>query len=338
MRSLILIFVVLYLFLESCSDSRGKLFLSCREDNDLFVVLQENSIPCTRYDSPEEAVSNAPAGSGVLILADGYPMETTITDSVLFAEAAAKDLRLYVEYPSYIPGIETSQPEGTQWERAVISSGAFTPELQKLRILAIHDCRYIPLQIADPDIVVARVAGFDSALYGLPEVVYPILAGLPREKGTILISTTKLSQFVTGRYAPYDAWKAIWGNILMRLRGDNTPVEIRWTPTVRPSFMADEQLPEDAEARALKRGIDWYFNSRMVMNKQMQAKYDLPANGPEPAKANPDLTTDWPFGHRVGLMPDLTLPPGDGSFGVMEGFDAKIFYDGSQPVRWWRRE
>ena len=255
----------------------------------------------------------------------------------MYAKGADKDLRLYVEYPSYIPGIKTSQPAGTQWERAVISSGAFAPELQKLRILAIHDCRYIPLQIADPDIVVARVAGFDSALYGLPEVVYPILAGLPREKGTILISTTKLSQFVTGRYAPYDAWKAIWGNILMRLRGDNAPVEIRWTPTVRPSFMADEQLPEDAEARALKRGIDWYFNSRMVMNEQMQAKYDLPANGPDPAKANPDLTTDWPFGHRVGLMPDLTLPPGDGSYGVLEGFDAKIFYDGTQPVRWWRR-
>lgn len=324
--------------IQTCGlPSQKKLTLSCRDDNDLFVVMQKNSISCSRYDSPEEAIRNAPQGSGVLILADGYPVETTKTDSVLYAEAAAKELRLYVEYPSFIPGQKSGQPAGTQWERAVISSSAFAPELQKLRIIAIHDCRYIPLQVADPDIVVARVAGFDSALFGLPDLVYPILAGLPREKGTVMISTTKLSQFVTGRYAPYDAWKAIWGHILMRVRGDDVPVELEWTPTVRPSFTANEALPQDAEVMSLKRGIDWYFNSRMVMNEQMQPQYDRPSNGPEPAKANPDMTTDWPFGHRVGLRPDLTLPPGDGSFGVIEGFDAKIFYDGTQPVRWWRR-
>ena len=66
----------------------------------------------------------------------------------------------------------------------------------------------------------------------------------------------------------------------------------------------------------------------------MMAKYDLPANPPEPARADPDLTQNWPYGQRVRLMPNLNVPVGDGSLGVLEGFDAKIFYDGTQPVRW----
>ena len=69
----------------------------------------------------------------------------------------------------------------------------------------------------------------------------------------------------------------------------------------------------------------------------MMAKYDRPANGPEPAAADPNLKQDWPYGHRTPRMPDLRHPPGDGSLGVMEGFDAKIFADGTQPVRWWNR-
>ena len=36
-------------------------------------------------------------------------------------------------------------------------------------------------------------------------------------------------------------------------------------------------------------------------------------------------------------MPDSNTPAGDGSLGVLEGFDARIFPDGTQPVRWWRR-
>ena len=150
-----------------------------------------------------------------MILADGYPGQITEMDASLFEKAQGKKLGLYVEYPSFIPGVEMGKPRGTQWERAVISSDAFAPELHKLRILAIHDCRFVPIETADPDIVVARVAGFDSAVYGLPKKTFPVLTEipLPDDKGGLLVSTTKLSQFITGRYAPSDAWPAIWKHI-----------------------------------------------------------------------------------------------------------------------------
>lgn len=335
-----LFMVLLSLAISSCQmTEQNKIYLSCREDNDLYLTLKENKIGCERFDTPEEVINEADEGTGVMILADGYPGKTTAMDASLFEKAGRKKLRLYVEYPSFLPGVEIGTPRGTHWERAVISSDRFAPDLQKLRILAIHDCRFVPVEIENPDIIMGRVAGFDSAVFGLPKVLFPILFEIPRnnENGDLLISTTKLSQFITARYAPSDAWKSIWNNILAWLRTDKTSVDLVWTPNVRPSYGAGEKLPENAEQQALKRGIDWYFNSLMVMSPTMVPQYEKPANLPVASRADPDLTEDWPYGHRIGLKPDAGTPIGDGSLGVMEGFDAKIFSDGTQPARWWRR-
>jgi hypothetical protein len=337
MRYLGLLSILSIFVFPSCS--RTDLILSCSADNDLYVTLSENNIKCSWYENPAKAVANAPKGSGVLILADGYPRKTTPVDSLLYAEAFRKGLRLFVEYPSYIPGVETGEPRGTHWERAVISSDAFAPELSKLRILAIHDCRFVPIETATPDIVIARIAGFDSAVYGLPEKVFPVLSeiSLSGGSGGLLVSTTKLSQFKTARYAPADAWQAIWSHILKWAQPEIQSSDLKWTPEVGPSYSVDEKLPPDAEQEALKRGIDWYFNSRMIVSEEMLKQYNTQTNLPEPGSADPDLSSDWPFGHRVGFSPDLDKQAGDGSLGVLEGFDSKIFYDGTQAVRWWRR-
>ena len=315
------------------------LFFSCSADNDLFRVASENGVELKRFDTPQAAVESAGEGNGVLLLADGYPEKTTVLDAALFEKAAKKKLRLYIEYPSFLPGVELGAPRGTQWERAVIASEAFAPALAKLRILAIHGCRFLPLKLESPHIVMGRVAGFDTALYGLAKESFPILGELSvrQEGGRVLVGTTKLSGFVTGRYGPSDAWPAIWNYVFAWLQPGTAVPNLKWTSSVRPSFQAAEPLPANAEQESLQRGIDWYFNSRMVAQPSVMKKYDRPANGPQPASADPDLKQDWPFGHRVAQMPDLSAPVGDGSLGVLEGFDAKILPDGTQPARWWRR-
>ena len=252
--------------------------------------------------------------------------------------AREKKLRLFIEYPSFIPGTVTGSVQRTQWERAVVSSGAFAPALSKLRILAVNDCHFIPIESDSSDIVIARVAGFDSAVYGLPDKVFPVLTEINTADGLpLLVSTTKLSQFITGRYAPADAWQAIWQYVLGWVQPGTESPMLSWIPLVYPSYNKNESLPDDAELTALKRGAKWYYASGMLVNESMQHKYLKPSNLPEPAKANPDTTADWPFGHRVGFPPDLQQPAGTGSLGVLEGFDSKIFYSGGQPVRWWRR-
>jgi hypothetical protein len=332
--------MILFLFaVQGCtSKSQKSIILSCNEDNDLYLTLLDNKVACVRYNSPTDAIDSAGEGSGVLILANDWPEKTTVMDAFLFEKARNKKLRLYVEYPSYIPGMELGTPRGTHWERAVISSDAFAPSLKRHHILAINDCRFVPMEAVNTDIVIARVAGFDSAVYGLPKETFPVLSEIPQpeDKGGLLVATTKLSHFLTARYAPADAWRAIWDYVFTWLRPDGKIPVLKWTPRVRPSYTAEEILPSDIERLALKRGIDWYFNSQMLLHPDMMWQYNKPANFPISPEADPDLTQDWPYGHRSARMLK-NVPVGDGTLGIMEGFDAKIFSDGSQAVHWWNR-
>ena len=328
--------LILSSLLISCSEN--KLTISCSKSNDLYAVLENSNIPFKLAASAKDAVLKADKGSGVIILADDYPGKLTEIDEEVYSVAREKKLRLFIEYPSFIPGTVTGSVQRTQWERAVVSSGAFAPALSKLRILAVNDCHFIPIESDSSDIVIARVAGFDSAVYGLPDKVFPVLTEINTADGLpLLVSTTKLSQFITGRYAPADAWQAIWQYVLGWVQPGTESPMLSWIPLVYPSYNKNESLPDDAELTALKRGAKWYYASGMLVNESMQHKYLKSSNLPEPAKANPDTTADWPFGHRVGFPPDLQQPAGTGSLGVLEGFDSKIFYSGGQPVRWWRR-
>ena len=112
LHGLLIVIFLLAEFSFACSD-KNHITLSCNEDNDLYLTLTENNIECDRHGTPDEAVSNAPEGSAVMILADGYPGKTTVTDSLLFRKAADKRLRLYVEYPSYLPDVPM---ETSLWE------------------------------------------------------------------------------------------------------------------------------------------------------------------------------------------------------------------------------
>lgn len=297
----------------------------CAADNDLYRVLADCGVTCARYDTPRAAVDAAPEGSGVLLLADRYPHQTLAVEADVFELAARKRLRLYVEYPASLPGLELGQPRQTKWERGVIASNAFGPSLQRMRIVAIHDCHFLPVKAAAPHLVMAKVAGFDTAVYGLPEKdVWPILFEHPSQR--ILVSTTKLSQFVTARYAPTDAWRPVWRMILSWVQPGTSFPELRWTPTVRPSYTRDEPLPADAERQAIRRGNDWVLKARMLIHPSWRDKdWGL-------EKQSARYTPERAGADRAAQR--FSLPPGDGSAGVLEGFEAKIRYDGSQVVRW----
>ncbi len=297
----------------------GRLFFSCAEDNDLYRVMTADGERYPRAGSPEEAVAKAPAGAGVLILADGYPAEVTALSAELFEAAEKKRLRLFVEFPSALPGIEVGGVRRTDLERAVVSSGVFGPSLEPDQILAIHDCHYVDAEAADPHLVVAKVAGYDIAPFGLEGTdPRPLLFEHPDKE--ILVSTTKLSQFVTARYAPQAAMGAIWQMVLSWLQPGARPPALSWTPTVRPTYSKDERLPADAVRRAVARGIDWHTRATMLVGEPWKGELD------KYHATNP-----------VGPPPGEGMEPGDGGFGLLEGFASKIYHDGTQPVRWWIR-
>lgn len=291
------------------------LVFRCAPANDLYKAITASGERYSRYDSAEEAVAKAPRGAGVLILADEYPERTTPVTAALFAAAAKKKLRVYVEYPAALAGLAVGAPREVQWERAVVASEAFVPALAKLRILGLHNVRYVPVEAAGADIVMARVAGFDSAVYGLPATgVYPILF----ERDGVLVATTKLSQFVTARYAPQEAWAPIWKRILGWLAAPGPAPALKWTPAVRPSYSAAETLPADAEAAAFRRGVAAYGIARLFVHPSWKDVVSRAGKVNDSVAASPKA--DW--------------PQGDGKDGVLEGFSSSIFPDGSQPVRW----
>jgi hypothetical protein len=293
------------------------LVFSCAPDNDLFAALGGKG---ARHDDAASAVRGAPDGAGVLILADGYPARTTEVGPEIFEDAARRRIRLYVEYPCWLPGVPVGMPRAIRWERIVVASDAFGPGLGRLRILGINDCSFLPMEAAQADLVAARVAGFDSAVFGLPrDGVHPVL--FTHLRGEILVAATKLSQFITARYAPSEAWGRVWERILVWLRPGAAAPSLRWTPHVRPSHGKGDPLPADAEERAIRRGIAWFTDARLLVHPSWGYRVD------EARK----------FQDQVGPAPGPELPSGDGSLGLLEGFNARIRLDGTQAARWWLR-
>jgi hypothetical protein len=325
-------FVLLSVFLfNGCTSNRqNKLYLSCREENDLYRVLIDNNILCLRFDTPAEAVEMAANGSGVYLLADGYPDKTTQVDSLLFEKAKKKNLRLYIEYPSYLPGIKMAPPRPTLLERVVVASDSIT-NLEKMQILALHDCRFIPMNVSEPLLSAGKVAGFDRAVYGLDSssVTAAILFKLP-ESGW-LVSTTKLSQFVTARYAPKAAMQSIWDYILKNTQGDTIPLrKLEWTADVGPSYEKDQILPDNAARLAVQRGIDWHTKAKMLLNKDGWEEYKQLW-----MLNDSNIHTTVRAIDNAASQP--VAQPGDGTFGVLEGIASRVNSDGSQPTRWWLR-
>ena len=326
---LLLIFS-LTVFQGIAKGSQGKIVLSCKADNDLYLTLKGNKIPCMRYNSPEEAINNALENSGVLILADGYPDQTTVISTTLFEVAQNRNLRLFVEYPSSIPGLKIGKPSSASLERVVVSSDSLKG-LNKLQILAFHDCHFVPVLAENPLLVISKVAGFDKAVYGLNKdsTFSAILFENPSEQ--LLISTTKLSQFITARYAPAKGIQVIWSYILNWINKNGTVFPpLTWNPSVRPSYSATEKLQPNAGRLAVQRGIDWHLKAKMVLNAQGWEEYK------ELWKLN-DSNMHTTVEAIDNAAPQPKSAVGDGTYGVLEGVASKILPDGSQPTRWWLR-
>jgi hypothetical protein len=315
---------------QGCSPgTRDTVILSCREDNDLYHALKDNRISCSRYDTPGEAISNAREGSGVMILADDYPVKTSFIDSSFFQKAYAKKLRLFVEYPSFLPGIATGLPRRTTLERVVVTTDSIEG-LANMQILCIHGCHYIPAEAKDPILSVAKVAGFDRAVYGLDNIeTNAILFMIPSDR--LLVSTTKLSQFITARYAPEEPIRAIWAYILKFIIGkESDRLKLKWTRDVRPSFSPGDELPAGASRQAVIKGIDWHTNAKMLLSENGWEEY-------KKLWGLNDTNMLTTVASVNNAAPPPVAEPGDGSFGVLEGIASEVHLDGSQPVRWWLR-
>ncbi|MCP4452339.1 MAG: hypothetical protein GY809_12830, partial [Planctomycetes bacterium] len=317
-RCLVLSFILWSLCVTSV---QGTLYLSCEQDNDLYQVLTDSDIECRRFDNPDQAVAQSPPGAGVLILAQGYPLQTTAIAPAVLDEAVRKKTRLYIEFPQRIADMKLGSIQESPLARCVVTSNVFGSALSVNDLLVIHDCQFVEAEAQNPYLVLAKVAGFDKAIFGLSGTTpYPVLFEHPSHSN-ILVSTTKLSQFVTGRYVPKARWQTIWRMILQWLEPKASFPPLQWTQTVGPTYSRDDVLPADAQRDAVIRGVDWHYNAKMLIHESWSGEL-----------------TSFGVNNPVGPVPRLDWPVGDGTHGLLEGVHSGIDpSDGSQKIRWWLR-
>src|SRR5690348_367008 len=172
-----------------------RLVLSCSPDNDLYRALS----PIPRFSTPEQAIHHARPGTGVAILTGALPER-------LLTQAQQKHLRLYIE------SAPSENARIANRERAVVTTSFFGDALPPMSILSLHSCRYGPLSGGKTHLTLAKIAGFDKAVFGLPPETFPVL--IEREQNQILLASTPLSCFITARYGPSTAWIVVWQHIL----------------------------------------------------------------------------------------------------------------------------
>ena len=99
--------ILVVFFLGTTFGQSAQLVISCAdEQNDILLLLSKNGYNSSLTSNPLEAVKQAPMGSGVLILSDGYPFVSNTIDNEVFELAKQKKLKLYVEFSDNIPGVK----------------------------------------------------------------------------------------------------------------------------------------------------------------------------------------------------------------------------------------
>jgi hypothetical protein len=300
---------------------RPKPVFCCSAENDFFRAVRQAGIDAGRFDKREDAFAHAQNGSGVLWLAETYPAQPLLFTHADLQVIREKHLRVFAEYSS---GPFTSEgPKPALLKRAVVTSTRFGASLPPFSLLSAHDCQFLevaaPASEIESHLVLAEVAGFDRAPFGLPEKTYPLLFEHKTER--VLLAATKLSGFVTMRYGPSWAWVVVMNAILEWLSQPGASPKIKPQAAVAPSWSAKTILPEEAEAKAFLRGVSWYSDARFLIAPSWHEM----------------LTDATKFRDNVTTGPGQHLPVGDGSLGVLEGHSSQILPDGSQPVRWWIR-
>ena len=128
------------------------------------------------------------------------------------------------------------------------------PGLAKGTILAPHVVPVADFELkGEPFLVAARVAGYDTLAFGLPEETRTVV-GVHEACPGLVVSIVPLSNFLRGRYAPVQRWVALWNGILAFM-GIKVRLPENLRPLVDTAFSSQEELPPGALAECKERGF-----------------------------------------------------------------------------------
>lgn len=314
-------FGVLFILVFGCGSPQDPvLYISGDNDGKLSHWLASEGFAIQNITDPATSIHELPVEASLLIFAPGYPQQKVDLSEGFFQAAKEKNIKLYLEYPLWVPEISVEQDViQTRLERGVVTSDVFGTDLPPMKILGINDCHVIPSNAKDPLIVLAKVAGFDDAPYGLEGVSqYPLLVN----QGDHLFAFTKLSNIASGRYGPEDHWKTLWGYIIRKITDKEEFTFENWPRYLEPSFDEKTALTIEDKRTSVRKGVDWFYKGRFFIHPSWKDTW-LRYQGDGTNPVGPPIGDD--------------APNGDGTLGLLEGHSSNIYFDGSQQYRYWIR-
>lgn len=186
----------------------------------------------------------------------------------ILSAARRNEAKVLLECPDAYPGIEFgSEIYADSFKaRSVVAGDWFGEKVPPCRILTQHN--FVLRVVNSPvksHLVAARVAGYRDACFGLEDAEkYPLLFEAP-DCSNILIAVTPFASFIRSRFAPAADWKTVIGKLLGFLSGSEEILPIDYELSVRPTYKAEEPLPENFEAAAFKRNAEWFYRE-MIYN------------------------------------------------------------------------
>lgn len=237
-------------------------------DNDLVRLLKQSgyNFLLSEDSSPKgikKAIEETPIGGGLMILADDYPAQSIQLNHQELEYEKSKNIKMYIEYPSALHGYSLGEPETIVYERLVVaddflsskSCNAIGP--QKESIMTINGCYYLPVEADESHLCLAKVAGYDKMVYGLPDKSHPILFH-HRDYSNVLVAASCLSCFLKARYAPFTTVRQMIKALIYWVCG--TEVTLICEYDTCASYEKNDKLPSDYEYQALKRNFKWFHD------------------------------------------------------------------------------
>lgn len=313
----ILCWAVLLAAISGCSGA-DTIWCCADEDNDLVTVLKDNGYRIVLSDDVQTTLEKAPEGAAVLLLNRSYPDSVRLLSGQQVSKIGEKGLRVFAEFASTADTLPQLHEIG--FERVVMTN-SLAPGLGPMDLLSINRGRYFREDAAEGTVMaIAKVAGFDTAVYGLDDTpCYPLVY---RKRDGLWMSTSQLSEFARLRFMPEAKWKVFWEKVIGDLTGHETRFS-SWIYPVHPSYGKDVPLPDTARLASVRKGVEWFYNGHFLVDASWKK--------------------DWIDKYQGdGVMPiGPCLPPdikdGDGSCGILEGHCSAIYADGRQAYRYWLR-
>ena len=304
----------------SCGNNSGRtIYVNTQTtDNDLVNLLGKERFKIISGESVSKTLEIAKPGSAVILTSDNYPDKPqNLTESDLNT-IKEKGLRVYAEFVT-LPG-QNPEINEISVERVVVTK-PLGDSLKPMDLLTINRAAYLKTEAADPLMVIARVAGFDTAVFGLEDTPFSPL--VYKHGDNLWISTSKLTDFSRLRLMPESKWQPFWENVLADLTGKNVTFK-EWPAMIAPAYSENAKLPKDARKQAVQKGIEWFFNGHFLIHQDWKESWIMKYIGDGTMPVGPELPED--------------APNGDGSLGVLEGHCSAIYKDGRQAYRYWIRD